>query len=103
MEINKSNFQSEVLESKVPVVADFYANWCGPCRRMPPILSEVETKMGDQVKIVKINVDSEPELSEEYSISSIPTLLYFKNGNVVQFRSGISSVDEIIGQLRALV
>ncbi|WP_317992513.1 thioredoxin [Bartonella gliris] len=82
IKIDKNNFKSEVLASSIPVVVDFWAEWCGPCKMIAPILDEIATEMKDQIKIAKVNIDENPELATQYGVRSIPTLLMFKGGNV---------------------
>ncbi|WP_455481998.1 thioredoxin [Bartonella sp. B35(2025)] len=82
IKVNNSNFANEVLSSSTPVVVDFWAEWCGPCKMIAPILDEIATEMKNLIKIAKINIDENPELATQYGIRSIPTLLMFKNGNV---------------------
>ncbi|WP_455480761.1 thioredoxin [Bartonella sp. B12(2025)] len=82
IKVDNSNFESEVLTSSTPVVVDFWAEWCGPCKMVAPILDEISTEMHTQVKIAKINIDENPELATKYGVRSIPTLLMFKNGTV---------------------
>ena len=77
-----AGFESDVLKSAEPVVVDFWAEWCGPCRMIGPALEEISGALGDKVKIVKLNVDENPKIAGEYSIMSIPTLLRFKNGKL---------------------
>jgi len=79
VEVNKNNFEAEVLNASVPVLADFNADWCGPCRMLKPILDEVSETRKDW-KFVSINIDEEEELAEKYEISAIPCLVVFKNG-----------------------
>lgn len=79
IEINSSNFESEVLKSEKPVLADFNAAWCGPCRMLKPMLDQIAEER-DDVKVVSINIDDEDELAEEYGVSSIPCLVLFKGG-----------------------
>ena len=83
MQVNKNNFQDEVLNSDKPVLVDFWASWCGPCRMVAPILEEIAAERSD-VKVCKINVDEEPELASRYKVMSIPTLLVVKEGQVNQ-------------------
>jgi len=87
--INETNFQSEVLESDVPVVVDMWAEWCRPCHMLAPILDEVAVELGDKVKFVKVNVDENPNLSQQFGVMSIPTLLFFKEGKPVGQTVGV--------------
>ena len=84
MNVTESNFQEEVLNAKGVVLADFWAPWCGPCRMVGPILEEIAREKGDQVKIVKVNVDENPGLAANYSVMSIPTMIIFKDGRLVE-------------------
>jgi thioredoxin 1 len=77
-----ASFESDVLKSAEPVVVDFWAEWCGPCRMIAPALEEISGQLGDKVKIVKLNVDENPNTAAKYGIMSIPTLLMFKNGEI---------------------
>ena len=81
--VNKNNFENEVLNENGIVLVDFFANWCGPCKMLSPVLSEIAEEYKDQVKVCKINVDEEFELAQQYRIASIPALLVFKDGQVV--------------------
>ena len=91
MNITKSNFDSEVISSNIPVLVDFWAPWCGPCRMLSPVLEELGKEMPSQVKVVKVNVDEEPELASKFGIMSIPTVIAFKQGKatskVIGFRA----------------
>lgn len=93
--VNKSNFSAEVKEAASLVVVDFYADWCGPCQMLKPILEEISEERSD-VKIVKVNVDDSRELAQEYGIFSIPTVLLFKGGNIVDKFVGLKSKDSVI-------
>ncbi len=80
--VSDATFELEVLKSKGPVVVDFWAEWCGPCRMIAPALEEIAGSLGEKVKIVKLNVDENPQTAAKYNIQSIPTLLIFKNGDM---------------------
>jgi thioredoxin len=83
IEVTKSNFQSEVLESQTPVLIDLWAEWCGPCRVLGPIVDELAADYAGRLKVGKVDVDAEPELAATYNVASIPTLLLFKDGQIV--------------------
>ena len=98
--VNKTNFYKEVLTSDIPVLVDFWAPWCGPCRMLSPIIERVAQENVGKTKIVKVNIDEEPELAGKYGVMSIPTLLFMKNGKVVAQSVGLQSknkVEEMIG------
>ena len=83
MEVGESNFKTEVLESDVPVLVDFWAVWCGPCRQMGPIVDQVAADLGDRIKVVKCDIDNSPSIQMEYKISAVPTFNIYKGGQVV--------------------
>ena len=83
-----ASFESDVLKSSAPVVVDFWAEWCGPCRMIAPALEEIAGQLGDKVKIVKLNVDENPNTAAKYGIMSIPTLMLFKNGEIASRQVG---------------
>ena len=86
--VSDANFDAEVLKASGPVVVDFWAEWCGPCRMIAPALEEIAGAMGDKVKIVKLNVDENPNVAQKYGIMSIPTLMIFKNGEMAARQVG---------------
>lgn len=100
--LNDQNFETEVLKSAVPVLVDFWAAWCGPCKIMGPIIEEIARDMeGKSVKIAKMNVDDSPETPGKYGIMSIPTLIIFKGGEVVEQLVGVQAKDKLIEKLTA--
>ena len=97
--VNKNNFQEEVLGSDKPVLVDFWAPWCGPCRMVLPIIEEIAEENED-IKVVKINVDEDPELANQFGVMTIPTLYVFKNGEAVNHRSGAMPKEQILAMVR---
>lgn len=96
--ITKNNFENEVLHSQKPVLIDFFADWCGPCRRMLPIIEQIAEER-DDIKVVKINVDQEPELATQFGIMSIPTLVVMKDGKIINQALGARPKHEILSML----
>jgi thioredoxin 1 len=86
---------SEVIRSEKPVLVDFFATWCGPCKMMTPILHEVKTAMGDKVTIIKIDIDKNPEVASQFEVQSVPTLILFKKGTVQWRQSGVVPAKEL--------
>jgi thioredoxin 1 len=86
--VNDDNFESEVLNAEKPVLVDFYADWCGPCKMLAPVLEEIAHEYADKVKITKVNVDQSPDTAQKYGVRGIPTLILFKNGNAEATKVG---------------
>lgn len=96
---NKETFRS-IIKGDVPVLVDFFAEWCGPCKMMPPILKQVQAQLGDQVRILKIDVDKNQQLASELHVSSVPTLAIFKNGEIKWRQPGVQTANTLISILR---
>lgn len=99
--INDTNFEAEVLKADKPVLVDFFATWCGPCRQMLPVVTELSEEMADSVKIVKLDVDEAGATAEKYEIQSIPTMILFKDGQVKATRNGASTKAELQDWIKA--
>ena len=97
-QIKKADFNEKVLQSDKPVLIDFWATWCGPCQMQGPIVEELSEELTD-ILVGKVNVDEEPDLAERYNVMSIPTLLVFKNGEVVQKAVGLQSKENLLDML----
>ncbi len=95
MKVTSANFQKEVLESEVPVLVDFYAEWCMPCKMFAPILADAAEEYEDKLKIVKVNIDEAPELAQQYAVMSIPTLKLIKNKELIGNFVGAMTSDEL--------
>ena len=103
IETNEANFETEVLKSSQPVLVDFWAEWCGPCKMLGPVLDQVATEYAGRAKVAKVNIDENGDLAQRYRIQSIPTLLYFVNGEVRNQNVGAVSKKVITGNLDALL
>lgn len=95
VKLSNENFNKEVLNSEKPVLVDFWATWCGPCKMIAPIISEISKEFNNKVKVGKVNVDEEKELAIKYGISSIPTLVIFKDGKIAKTLIGFRPKEEI--------
>lgn len=96
--INKNNFQEEVLNSEKPVLLDFWAPWCGPCRMVAPVVDEIAVERSD-IKVGKVNVNDQPELADQFGVMSIPTLVVMKNGKIVRQAMGARPKSQILAML----
>jgi thioredoxin 1 len=94
--VTDATFVSEVLQSETPVLVDFWADWCGPCLRVAPVLEEIANEMGDRVKVVKLDIDANPNTARDYSVLSVPTLTVFKGGLPVQSVAGARPKGDLV-------
>lgn len=104
--VNKTdvaNFEADVLKSEKPVLVDFWAEWCGPCKALTPVLEEIATEMNGKANVVKVNVDQASDLAQKYGIRGIPTLIFFKNGEVKSTLVGNQPKAEIIKNINSLI
>ena len=101
--INEKSFESEVVNSELPVLIDFWAEWCGPCKEIAPILDEINNEMDDKIKIVKLNIDKNPNIPNKYGVQSIPTLIIFKKGEVIGTKVGACLKSELISWIETVI
>ena len=102
IQINETNFVKEVLQSPEPVLVDFWAEWCGPCKALALVVSEIAVAYSDRLKVAQVNVDENPALAEHYGIRSIPTLLYFADGELRRHTVGAVGRQRIVDDLEAV-
>jgi len=97
----KAQFET-IINSDTPVLIDFFAEWCGPCKSQSPILKDIANEMGEQLKVIKIDVDKNPDLATKYRIQGVPTIMIFKNGNIKFRQAGMMSKPQILTEVRKL-
>jgi thioredoxin 1 len=97
--VSDDTFEKEVLQSSQPVLVDFYADWCGPCRAIAPIVEEIARELSDRLKVVKLDVDQNPQTAMQYGVQSIPTLIIFKNGKEVERLIGYMSKAKLMSKI----
>ncbi len=101
--INDASFDAEVKKSATPVLLDFFAEWCGPCRQLSPILEEVSKEMGDKIKICKMNIDESPDTPTSFGVRGIPTMIIFKNGEVASTKVGATPKNALIEWINSVI
>ena len=101
LHLTDNNFKKEVLESQLPVLVDFWASWCGPCKMITPIIEELAKEYHGKIKVAKLNVEESPKVATQYAIMSVPTLIFFKNGKVMEQAAGVLNKSEIKHKIEA--
>lgn len=101
--LNEGNFNDVVMNSDGLVLVDFFATWCGPCKMLSPVISEIANDFSDSVKVCKVNVDENQALTQKFNISSVPTLIFFKNGNAIKSSVGFHSKSELDAMIKDLL
>jgi len=101
--VNEKNFEQEVLKNDKPVVVDFYADWCGPCRMLAPILEQLDAAVAGKAVVAKLNVDENQQLAAKYNVMSIPTLIFFKDGKVAGHQVGLQSLQSLQRAVESLL
>lgn len=102
-ETTDAGFESDILQSSTPVVVDFYADWCGPCRMLAPVLQEINTEMGNAIKVVKLNIDNSPQIPAKFGVRSIPTLVIFQGGQAVSTKVGLMPKNKLVEWINSTV